>query len=68
MQFLNTLSIRARLLVAVLVPVLITAATIAWITANEIQANGEAELERLESNLLDARKAGLRNLVSFGVI
>lgn len=63
MQFLDKITIRVRLLVAVLVPVLMTAAAIAWITANEIQANGEAELERLESNLLDARKAGLRNLV-----
>jgi methyl-accepting chemotaxis protein len=60
---LNRLRIRTRLLIATLVPVLITAATIAWITASEIQENGEAELQRLETSLLDARKAGLKNMI-----
>jgi methyl-accepting chemotaxis protein len=60
---LNRLRIRTRLLIATLVPVLITAATIAWITASQIQENGEAELQRLENNLLDARKTGLKNLI-----
>ncbi|WP_375182775.1 methyl-accepting chemotaxis protein [Marinobacter sp.] len=63
MSFVNNLRIRTRLLAAVLVPVLLTAATIAWITASQIQANGEAELKRLEANLLEARKTGLKNLV-----
>jgi len=63
MTFLSNLTIRARLLIGVLVPVLITAGTIAWITASQIQANGEAELERLGEELLDARKEGLKNLV-----
>ena len=63
MRVLSNLKIRTRLLVAVLVPVVITAATIAWITVSQIQSNGEAELERLEKSLLEARKDGLKNLV-----
>jgi methyl-accepting chemotaxis protein len=63
MKFLNQLTIRTRLLVAVLVPVLITAATLAWITAKQIQKNGEEELERLEASLLEARKTGLENMI-----
>src|SRR5690554_1617246 len=63
MTFLSNLTIRARLLIGVLVPVLITAGTTAWITASQIQAKGEAELERLGEELLDARKEGLKNLV-----
>ncbi|AOY89141.1 ATP-binding protein [Marinobacter salinus] len=63
MNFLNHLRIRTRLLLAVLVPVLITAATIAWITVSQIRAEGKAELERMEENLLDARKAGLKNMI-----
>ncbi len=63
MNFMTNLRIRTRLLMAVLVPVLITAATISWITVSSIQASGEAELQRLENRLLEARKEGLRNLV-----
>ncbi|GGC68805.1 methyl-accepting chemotaxis protein [Marinobacter halophilus] len=63
MSFMSNLTIRTRLLIGVLVPVLITAATIAWITVSQIQANGEAELERLQVELLNARKQGLRDLV-----
>lgn len=63
MNVLNNLRIRTRLLLAVLVPVLITAATIAWITFNQIETRGEAELERLETSLLEARKTGLKNLI-----
>ncbi|WP_375191457.1 methyl-accepting chemotaxis protein [Marinobacter sp.] len=63
MNVLTNLKIRTRLLLAVIVPVLITAATLAWITASQIQANGEEELERLEQSLLEARKAGLQNLI-----
>ncbi|PTB95222.1 methyl-accepting chemotaxis protein, partial [Marinobacter sp. B9-2] len=63
MNVLSRLKIRTRLLVAVMVPVLLTAATLAWITASQIQANGEEELKRLENSLLEARKAGLQNLV-----
>lgn len=63
MNVLSKVKIRSRLLVAVLVPVLVTAATLAWITASQIQANGEDELKRLENSLLEARKAGLQNLI-----
>ncbi|SOB77049.1 methyl-accepting chemotaxis sensory transducer with Cache sensor [Marinobacter sp. LV10R510-11A] len=63
MNFLNNLRIRTRLLLAVLIPVLVTAATVAWISVSQIQTNGLAELERLESSLLEARKAGLKNLI-----
>lgn len=63
MNFMNTLRIRTRLLLAVLIPVLVTAATVAWISVSQIRASGEAELERLESSLLEARKAGLKNLI-----
>ena len=58
MTFLSHLTIRTRLLAAVLVPVLITAGTLAWITASQIQENAEEELKRLEASLLQARKAG----------
>lgn len=63
MNFLNTLRIRSRLLLAVLVPVVLTAATLAWITVSQIDAQGEAELQRLKTDLLETRKNGLKNLV-----
>lgn len=63
MKFMNHLRVRTRLLLAVLIPVLVTAATVAWISVTQIQANGEAELERLESSLLEGRKVGLKNLI-----
>ncbi|WP_417520443.1 methyl-accepting chemotaxis protein [Marinobacter sp.] len=63
MNFISSLRIRTRLLLAVLIPVLATAATVSWISVSEIRASGEAELKRLESSLLDARKAGLKNLI-----
>jgi len=63
MNLLNTLRIRSRLLLAVLVPVVLTAATLAWITVNQIDAHGKAELHRLKTDLLETRKNGLKNLV-----
>ncbi|SFR47315.1 methyl-accepting chemotaxis sensory transducer with Cache sensor [Marinobacter daqiaonensis] len=63
MRFLNQFTVRTRLLLAILVPVLLTAAAIAWITVSQIQAHGEDELKRLESSLTKANKAGLQNLV-----
>ncbi|MEP1216927.1 MAG: methyl-accepting chemotaxis protein [Marinobacter sp.] len=63
MTLLSRLRIRSRLLLGVLVPVLITAATLAWITVAQIKSAGEAELERLEASLLDSRKEGLKSLV-----
>lgn len=63
MNLASRLRIRSRLLLAVLIPVLITAATLAWITVAQIKSGGEAELERLEARLLDSRKEGLKSLV-----
>lgn len=63
MTILNRLKIRSRLLLATLVPVILTGATIAWLTAMQLEASGEAELERLEQTLTDARKEGLRDVV-----
>lgn len=63
MILLSRLRIRSRLLLGVLVPVVITAATLAWITVAQIESGGEAELERLEASLLASRKEGLKSLV-----
>ena len=63
MTLLSRLRIRSRLLLGVLIPVVITAATLAWITVAQIKSGGEAELERLEASLLEARKEGVKNLV-----
>lgn len=63
MKFLSHLKIRTRLLLVALLPVLITAVTVSWITVNQIQANGEEELRRLENSLLESRKASLEDLV-----
>lgn len=59
----STLRIRSRLLLAVLVLAVLTAATLAWITVSQIDAHGEAELQRLKTELLETRKNGLKNLV-----
>ncbi|MBZ0335580.1 methyl-accepting chemotaxis protein [Marinobacter sp. AL4B] len=63
MPLISALRIRTRLLIGVLVPVLLTAGAIAWITAMEINANGQAELERLEAELFAAKKQGLEDLI-----
>ncbi|GGY58988.1 methyl-accepting chemotaxis protein [Marinobacter zhanjiangensis] len=63
MKLFERLRIRSRLLIATLVPVLVTAGAVAWVTTDQLQANGEAEVERLRSNLLEAHKTGLKNLV-----
>ncbi len=63
MNILSRLRIRSRLLLGVLVPVVITAATLAWITVAQIESGGEAELQRLEASLLESRKEGLKSLV-----
>ncbi|WP_348701516.1 methyl-accepting chemotaxis protein [uncultured Marinobacter sp.] len=63
MSFLNHLRIRTRLLLAILVPVLLTAGVLSWITVSEIRANGQAELQRLEDRLIESRKRGLQDLV-----
>ena len=63
MKVLSGVSIRSRLLVAVMVPVILTAITIAWISVSRVQANGQAELQRLQERLMATRKDGLKNLV-----
>ncbi|SFR80367.1 methyl-accepting chemotaxis sensory transducer with Cache sensor [Marinobacter daqiaonensis] len=63
MNFLEQLRIRSRLLIAVLVPVLLTAGATAWVTAHQLRVNGEAEVERLRENLLEAHKEGLKHIV-----
>lgn len=63
MNAINRLRIRTRLLLAVLVPVLITAASLTWVSIDQAKTDEEVELKRLETSLLEARKAGLKNLV-----
>lgn len=63
MNVMNGLSIRARLLLAVMVPVILTALTIAWISISRVEANGRAELQRLQERLMATRKEGLKNLL-----
>lgn len=63
MNIINRLRIRTRLLLAVLIPVLVTAVIVSWVSVAQIKAGGEAELERLESSLMESRKDGLKNLV-----
>ncbi|WP_328185231.1 cache domain-containing protein, partial [Marinobacter sp. OP 3.4] len=63
MKFVERLRIRSRLLIAVLVPVLVTGGVIAWITASQLKASGEQEVERLRENLLEAHKQGLKHIV-----
>lgn len=63
MIFLERLRIRSRLLIAILVPVLLTAGVVAWVTSNQLSANGVAETQRLRASLLEAHKTGLKHLV-----
>ena len=63
MGFLNRLRIRARLLLAILVPVILTASTVAWVTVSQLRSVGEAEVERLRENLIESHKQGLKDLV-----
>src|SRR5690606_14216920 len=51
------------LLLAVLVPVLMTAIVIAWNTAAEFAEGEKFEVARLESNLNDAARHRLKNIV-----
>lgn len=57
------LRLRTRLLLAVLVPILMTASTIAWLTASQLRSNGQEEVARLRENLLEARKQELKSVV-----
>ena len=62
-MFISQLSIRMRLLLAILVSVVLTAIVGAAVAISEIRSNGEAELQRLQQGLLEARTEGLKNVV-----
>lgn len=62
-MILNRMRIRTRLLLATVLPVLASAIVIAWATSHLMQANGEKEVERLRSNLIQSHKEGLRHIV-----
>ena len=59
----SQLSIRMRLLLAILVPVVLTAMVSGAVSVSEIRSNGDAELQRLQQGLLEARKEGLKDVV-----
>lgn len=63
MSIVNNLRIRSRLLIAVLVPVILTALTITWFTMHQLREDGDANIEMLRQNLLEARKTGLQNVI-----
>ena len=52
----SQLSIRMRLLLAILVPVVLTAMVSGAVSVSEIRSNGDAELQRLQQGLLDSIK------------
>ncbi len=64
MTLLSQLRIRSRLMLGVLVPVLLTAATLAWIAIDQVRTHGQAELTRLEQILLEAEKEALQDVVT----
>ncbi len=63
MGALSRLRIRTRLLIATVLPVVASAAVIAWTTAHLMQSNGDKEVERLRSNLIESHKEGLKHIV-----
>ena len=63
MELMEQLSIRSRLLIAVLVPVIVIAGISAWITVDQLRHSGEQEVLRLRANLIDAHKEGLKHIV-----
>lgn len=65
MTLFDRLTIRSRLLIAVLVPVLLTAIGIAWYATSEFTTDSERQVQRLGDQVVQARKEGLRNLVEF---
>ncbi|MDX1635389.1 MAG: methyl-accepting chemotaxis protein [Marinobacter sp.] len=60
---LSQMRIRSRLMIGVLVPVILTAGVMGWSAYAQIQSQADAELQRLEQNLLDSRKESLRDVV-----
>lgn len=65
MTLIDRFSIRSRLLIAVLVPVFLTAIGIAWYAITEFVADSERQVSRLESHAVESRKEGLKHLVDF---
>lgn len=63
MSLISKMKIRSRLLLAIIVPVLLTAFVIAYITSVEMQKSGDKQIDRLEETLVDSKKDGLKNLV-----
>lgn len=63
MRFLGQLSVRVRLLLAILVPVVLTAIVVAMVAVSEIRSNGEVELERLRQGLLETKIEGLTHVI-----
>jgi methyl-accepting chemotaxis protein len=68
MGLLSRLSIRTRLRLATLVPVLLTAAAISFITVEQLRSNEQRQLAQLEESLLESRKDGLKTLVDVAKI
>lgn len=63
MSFINQLKIRSRLILAIIVPVVLTAIVISFITAVQMKNNGEQEIKNLEKTLVASKKESLKDLV-----
>ncbi|MAA65880.1 MAG: ATP-binding protein [Alteromonadaceae bacterium] len=63
MTILNRLRIRSRLMLATIVPVLLTAVVMSWMTVSQLKTNGDHEVERLREQIMEARQEGLKNVV-----
>ncbi|PFG10255.1 methyl-accepting chemotaxis protein [Marinobacter sp. LV10MA510-1] len=71
MGLLSRLRVRTRLLLIALIPVLLTAAAISFITFEQLRSNEQsqlAQLEQLGESLLESRKDGLKTLVDVAKI
>ena len=67
MNFLNKIKIKYRILFAVIIPILITASVISFITMHQIRSNGEKELAILENQLIESKKDSLKNIVESAI-
>lgn len=63
MNIMNNLRIRSRLMIAIIIPVLLTALTASFITIYEMKVSGSNQIERLERTLLASKKESLKDLV-----
>lgn len=61
---IKNLKIGTRLMLAVIIPVLMTAVTISWLSVSQIRSQGAQQVEYLRQTMLDSRKEGLRDLVN----